>query len=239
MSDIFHSTMNKTDKIIVIGAGEFAEIAYEYLTYDSPYEVVAFSVERPYLKEPTLFSLPVVPFEELQERYNPAEHKFIVAVTFTQLNRVRTKLYHQAKEKGFSAASYISSQAFVWRNVEIGENCFIFEHNVLQYHARVGNNVVMWSGNHIGHRAVIKDNCFISSHVVVSGYCEVGESSFLGVNSCIADNKKVASDCIIGAGAVIMSNTKPGKVYKGNSSKAVLVDSYRVFGVQEPEHEVE
>jgi sugar O-acyltransferase (sialic acid O-acetyltransferase NeuD family) len=231
--------MEKTDKIIIIGAGEFAEIAYEYLTYDSPYEVVAFSVERPYLKQTALFSLPVVPFEQLQDLYAPAEHRFLVAVTFTQLNRVRTRLYQQAKEKGFVPTSYISSKAFVWRNVEIGENCFIFEQNVLQYHAKVGNNVVMWSGNHIGHRAVIKDNCFISSHVVVSGYCEVGESCFLGVNSCVADNKKIARDCIIGAGAIIMSNTKPGKVYKGNSSKPVQVDSYRVFNVEEPEHEVE
>jgi carbonic anhydrase/acetyltransferase-like protein (isoleucine patch superfamily) len=69
---------------------------------------------------------------------------------------------------------------------------------------------------------------------VISGYCEVGESCFFGVNSCVADNKKIARDCIIGAGAVIMSNTQPGKVYKGNSSKPVLVDSYRVFQVTEP-----
>ena len=231
--------MNKTDKIIIIGAGEFAEIAYEYLTYDSPYEVVAFSVESPYLEQETMQSLPVVPFEHLEEHYDPAEYKILVAVTFTQLNRVRTRLYQQAKAKGFAAVSYISSKAFVWRNVEIGENCFIFEQNVLQHHAKVGNNVVMWSGNHIGHRAVIKDNCFISSHVVVSGYCEVGESCFLGVNSCVADNKKIAPDCVIGAGAVIMSNTKAGKVYKGNSSKPVLVDSYRVFDVEGPGHEVE
>lgn len=231
--------MKKESKIVIVGAGEFAQIAYEYFTYDSPHEVVAFSVEQAYIKQPELFSLPVVAFEQLEELYDPAEYKVFVAVTFTQLNRVRTRLYHQAREKGFSTVSYVSSKAFVWRNVEIGENCFIFEHNVLQYHVKVGNNVILWSGNHIGHRAVIRDNCFISSHVVVCGYCEVGENCFLGVNSCIADNKKVARDCIIGAGAIVMSNTQPGKVYKGNSSKPVLVDSYRVFDVKESEREME
>lgn len=226
--------MEKKDKIVIVGAGEFAEIAYEYFMYDSPYEVVAFSVEKPYLKRDRLFSLPVVPFEDVQEAYDPSTHKVFVAVTFTQLNRVRTRLYHQAKEKGYGAVSYVSSRAFVWRNVELGENCFVFENNVLQYHVKVGNNVILWSGNHIGHRAVIGDNCFLSSHVVICGYCEIGESCFFGVNSCVADNKKVAKDCIIGAGATIMSDTEPGKVYKDNSAKPVLVDSYRVFGVEEP-----
>lgn len=226
--------MEKTEKIVIVGAGEFAEIACEYFTYDSPYEVVAFSVERPYLKQESLFERPVVPFEQLEERFDPRSHKVFVAVTFTQLNRVRARLYRQAKEKGFTPVSYVSSRAFVWRNVQIGENCFIFENNVLQYHVKVGNDVVMWSGNHVGHRSTIGDHCFLSSHVVISGYCDVGESCFFGVNSCVADNKRVAGDCIIGAGAIIMSNTRPGKVYKGNSAKPVEVDSYRVFGVEEP-----
>ena len=40
--------MEKEAKLVIIGAGEFAEIAYEYFTYDSPYEVVAFAVEKKY-----------------------------------------------------------------------------------------------------------------------------------------------------------------------------------------------
>ncbi len=37
--------MGKTRKLIIVGAGEFAEIAYEYFSYDSEYDVVAFAVE--------------------------------------------------------------------------------------------------------------------------------------------------------------------------------------------------
>ena len=51
------------EKLIIIGAGEFAEIAYEYFTYDSHYEIVAFSVEKDYIKNKNLLGLPVVPFE--------------------------------------------------------------------------------------------------------------------------------------------------------------------------------
>lgn len=223
----------KKEKLIIVGAGEFAEIAYEYFTYDSPYQVVAFSVEKDFLEKKELFGLPVVPFEELERLYDPLKHKIFVAVTYTQLNRLRTRLYKEAKRKGFSAVSYASSNAFVWRNVKIGENCFIFENNVVQYHVEIGNNVILWSGNHIGHRTKIKDNCFISSHVVVSGYCKVGENSFLGVNSCIADFTKIAKDCIIGAGAVIIKGTEEGKVYVGNPAKPLEKSSFAAFKVKE------
>lgn len=215
-----------SEKLVIVGDGEFAEIAYEYFTHDSPYEVVAFSVEKDYLQKDELFGLPVVPFEELQDHYSFDDYKVFVAVTYTQLNRLRTRLYNEVKKMGYSPVSYISSNAFVWHNAEIGENCFIFENNVIQYNVKIGNNVVLWSGNHIGHRTEIKDNCFISSHVTVSGYCKIGENCFIGVNSCIGGNKKVEDDCIIGAGAVLVKDTEKEKVYVGNPARPLEKSSF-------------
>jgi len=225
--------MKTKEKLVIVGAGEFAQIAYEYFTYDSPYEVVAFSVEKEFIKDKELFELPVVPFEELENLYDPLKYKVFVAVTYTQLNRVRTRLYKEAKQKGFSAISYVSSKAFVWRNVGIGENCFIFENNVIQYHTQIGNNVIIWSGNHIGHRTQISDNCYIASHVVISGYCEIGENCFLGVNCSLNDRIKIAKDCIIGNGAVVTKDTEQGKVYAGNPARPTDKSSFTVFKVNE------
>jgi sugar O-acyltransferase (sialic acid O-acetyltransferase NeuD family) len=220
-------------KLVIVGDGEFAEIAYEYFTHDSPYTVAGFTVERPYLTKSELFGLPVVPFEEVERHFDPSTHQSFVAVTYTQLNRVRARLYQAAKQKGYVPASYVSSRAFVWRNATIGENCFIFENNVVQYKASIGNNCILWSGNHVGHRAAVSDHCFISSHVVVSGYCEVGESCFLGVNSCVGDRVKIGRDCVIGAGSVIVQNTEAGKVYKGDRDGPSRVSSLTLFKVRE------
>ena len=221
------------EKLVIIGDGETAEIAYEYFTHDSPFQVAAFSVESQYLKKTELFGLPVIPFEKLEALFPPADFQVYAASSSTQLNRVRTRLYRAAKLKGYRAASYVSSRAFVWHNVEIGENSFIFENNVLQYHVKVGNNVILWSGNHIGHRTVIHDNCFISSHVVISGFCDIGENSFMGVNSCVADEVKIARDCVIGAGAVIIRDTEERKVYVGNPAKALAKSSFETFQVKD------
>ena len=61
-------------RIVIVGAGEQAEIAYEYFTHDSPYDVAAFAVEAAYRKRDELFRLPVVDFETLADSYPPGEH---------------------------------------------------------------------------------------------------------------------------------------------------------------------
>jgi sugar O-acyltransferase (sialic acid O-acetyltransferase NeuD family) len=225
--------MDESQKLIIVGEGEFGEIAYEYFTYDSPYDVVAFSAEKDYINKRTLFGLPIVSFEQLEDLYDPTLHRVFVAVTHTKLNKVRTRLYNEVKKKGFTPVSYVSSKSFVWRDVEIGENCFIFENNVIQRRVKIGNNVILWSGNHIGHRTMIEDNVFMSLNAVVGGYCVIGENCFIGINSSIADTKKVARDCIIGAGAVVIRDTEEGKVYVGNPAKPTKRSSYATFGVDE------
>lgn len=79
-------------------------------------------------------------------------------------------------KRGGRVASYVSSNAFVWRNVMIGENCFVLEGSGLHYCTKIGNNVTGWPANFVGYKTVVKDNCFISSHAAVSGFCEIGEN---------------------------------------------------------------
>ena len=227
------------DQLIIVGSGETAQIAYEYFTHDSPYEVVAFSVEKPFLQKNNLNGLPVVPFEEVENHFDPDIYAAHVAVSYTQLNRVRTRLYRQAKKKGYTLASYVSSHAFLWRTAEIGENCFVFEHNVIQHGVTIGNNVILWSGNHIGHQTIIKDNCYIASHAVISGYCQIDENCFLGVNCCLNDKIQIAKDCVIGSGAVIVRDTEAGKVYAGNPAKQLKKSSYESFQVKSNYNEMD
>lgn len=229
----------KEKRLIIVGDRAFAEIAYEYFTHDSGYEVVAFSVEREFLKRESLLGLPVMPFEELERDYDPSSHEVFVALTYARLNRVRTRLYHEAKGKGYNLARYVSSHAFVWRNASIGENCFIFENNVIQPFVRIGDNVIIWSGNHIGHHSTIGDNCFISSHVVVSGFVEVGRNCFLGVNSTIANDLHIAEDCVIGAGALVLQDTEKGKVYRGGGTKAGDATASSILSIRESDDEME
>lgn len=221
----------KKRKLVIVGDSAFAEIAFEYFDVDTDYEVVAFSVEQNYLKQEVFHELPVVPFESVQNKYPPQTHDIFVAIVYTQLNRLRARLVSQAKGKGYRLASYISPRAFIWRNVEIGEHCFIFEDNTVQPFVRIGDDVIIWSGNHIGHHSTIDDHCFISSHVVISGFCEIGENTFLGVNSTIANNVVIGRDNWLGPSTLITQNTEPGSLFKMDNTTPTKVSALRFFKV--------
>jgi sugar O-acyltransferase (sialic acid O-acetyltransferase NeuD family) len=223
----------KTKKLIIFGDSAFAEIAYEYFTYDSNYEVVAFTVSREFLKKDTLFDLPVVPFEEIASRYSPDQHEMHIALVYNQLNRIRIQFYNEAKSKGYKLANYISSKAFVWRNVEMGDNCFIFEDNTIQPFVKLGSNNVLWSGNHIGHHSVIGSHNFISSHVVISGFCEIGDANFMGVNSTMGNNLKLGNDCLIGSFVHIVKHISNGSLIKGTPNKPDEISTWERFKIRE------
>jgi sugar O-acyltransferase (sialic acid O-acetyltransferase NeuD family) len=223
--------LEKNRLLIIAGDSAFAEVAYEYFTHDSSYEVVAFAVERPYLTKTNLFNLPVVPFDELPHWYDPSLHSIYVAVVYTELNRLRTRLIENAKQMGFEPASYISSQAFVWRNAQIGEHCFIFENNVIQPFVKIGNNVVLWSGNHIGHHSIIEDNVFVASQAVISGFVTIGRNSFIGVNSTVSNNVRIQTDCVLGAAALIGKDLAENTVARGITSEG-SGNSRRLFKVK-------
>jgi sugar O-acyltransferase (sialic acid O-acetyltransferase NeuD family) len=200
-------------RVVIFGIGEFAQVARVYLTEDSPHEVVAFTVNERYVADPELDGCPVVPFERIEAEYPPGDFAMFVAIGFSRVNQARAEIYAECKRLGYELITYVSSRATTWGDLDIGENSFVFEDNVIQPFAKIGNDVVLWSGNHIGHHAVIGDHCFITSHVVVSGGTTIGAHTFIGVNATLRDHIKIGPSNVIGAGAIIMHDTDPEDVF--------------------------
>jgi len=142
-----------------------------------------------------------------------------------QMNRVRQEIFAALKSRGYELISYVSSRATHFPKTPIGENCFVLEDNTIQPFASIGDNVVIWSGNHIGHHSVVRNHAFITSHVVISGHCDVGPNSFLGVNATIKDQVTLAEGTLVGMGAIIGKNTEPWSLYKADATRASRVSS--------------
>jgi sugar O-acyltransferase (sialic acid O-acetyltransferase NeuD family) len=203
--------MGKIRKVIIFGTGMLAELSNVYFKTDSDYEVVAFTKDMP--EEKTFCDLPVVDFKDVEIIFEPTEYHLFIPMSAKECNKIRKRKYEEGKVKGYSFASYISSRATILPESFIGENCFILENNVIQSFAKISDNVVLWSGNHIGHHSEIGKHCFLTSHVVISGRVTIGECCFFGVNSSVRDDIKIADDNIIGVNAVIMKETRPGQVF--------------------------
>lgn len=219
------------NKVIIFGIGDISQIAHLYLSESDGYEVIAFTMDRDFIQENIFFNLPVVPFGDLEQHFNPQEYKLFIPLSYTKVNKLREQKYLEAKEKGYSFISYIHPKATVASNAKIGENCFIFEDNTIQPYVTIEDNCILWSGNHIGHHSTIKAHCFIASHVVISGGCEIGENTFIGVNATLRDHIKIGKSNVVGAGALILGDTEDNKVYMATPTEPSKVPSNRLRGI--------
>lgn len=215
-------------KLVIFGAGDIAQLAHFYFQHDGGREIVAFTVDDAYMDAATFCGLPVVPFSELASRYPPTDFDMFVALSYAKLNAIRCEKYLVCKALGYALASYVSSRATCFPNVSYGENCFILEDNTLQPFVKIGSNVTLWSGNHVGHHSTVGDHCFVSSHVVISGGVSIGDFCFIGVNATLRDHVTIGEKSVIGAGALILGDVEPLGVYIGSASERSRIPSNRL-----------
>ncbi len=208
------------NRVIIFGLQDFASLAHFYLREDSEFEVSAFTVSKDYLPaEPVFEGKPVVAFEELEQHFAPQEYHLFAPMSPRGMNRVRAAIYREGKVRGYRFISYVSSRATVFRGTPIGENCFILEDNTIQPFTWIGDNVILWSGNHVGHHTTIGDHVMLSSHVVVSGHCAIEPHCFLGVNATIRDGTRLGEGTLVAMGACIGRDTEAWSVYQGNPAR--------------------
>jgi UDP-3-O-[3-hydroxymyristoyl] glucosamine N-acyltransferase len=168
-----------------------------------------------------------VPFDEVERSHPPATRSNFVPMSL-RMNHLRAEKYAEARRRGYSLISYVSSRATTWPGFECGDNCFILEDNTIQPFVRIGNDVVMWSGNHIGHHSTIEDHVMITSQVVVSGCCTIGQYCFFGVNAAVRDETTVAHDTLVGMGVTIQQDTQAFEVYRADAVAPARVRSDRI-----------
>lgn len=212
------------NKIIIFGIKDLSDLARFYIDeeyepfYGKDYKVEAFTLTRSHITTTHHNGLPIHSWENIVAIYPPSEYLLFAPIAD---NKFRTKIYEEGKKKGYEFYSYISPYCTSF-SPSIGENCFIQEDNTIQPFTSIGNNVIMWAGNHIGHHSIIEDNVFFTSHVVMSGHCHIKQGAFLGVNSCIRDGVTIGENSIIGMGSVVTKNIPDNETWIGSPAKQKL-----------------
>ncbi|MFQ5427963.1 MAG: acetyltransferase [Thermodesulfobacteriota bacterium] len=218
-------------KVIIFGIGRGAEVAYKYITRDSPHEVCAFTVDEKYLTANEFQGLPVVAFENIESAFSKTEYKMFIPLGFESMNRVRYLKYCEAKKKGYGFISYVHSSLNIIDPPNVGENCFILENQSINLDVTIGNNVVIWSGNQIGDSSVIMDNTWISSHVCIAGDVRIKPFCVIGINASISNNITIEEECYIGANAIIAKDTVPKGVYIVENTKKAALPSDKFMAI--------
>jgi sugar O-acyltransferase (sialic acid O-acetyltransferase NeuD family) len=206
-------------KVILFGTKQTAELANYYLEEDSDLEVVAFSVHGENIESDVFCGKPVLPFEDLPELRSPDDFLLFAPMMAGNVNGRRLQIFKKGQEYGYKFASYISSKATILTK-NIGVNCFILENNTIQPFVKIGNNCVLWSGNHIGHHSEVGSSTFITSQCVISGNSVLKERCYLGVNSTLTDQCILEKGVMITMGSVLtIKKTEAWGVYSGNPAR--------------------
>lgn len=214
-------------KIIIFGTGKGADIATRYFRHDTGHEIVAYTTHAKYITGDQFNGLPVVPFEEVEQKYPPVEYLMFAPLGYDQMNKLRQQVYEEGKQKGYSFATYVHSSVKTIEPLVVGENCFILENQTINLDVKIGNNVTMWSSNQVGDRSVIEDHVWISSEVCISGDVHVKSNSVLAVNCTISNNVVIERENFIGACALIIKSTQPQDVYLVSGTPKAPLNSER------------
>lgn len=212
-------------KIVLFGTGIQAQDVHLLLTHDSDYEVVAFTADRDGMTDSVFLGLPVVPFDEVEDRYPPDAYGMHICVQYQGLNKVRAEKYAQAKAKGYRLVTYISPRATTWPGLEVGDNCIIGPNSTVYSSCKIGDNVLIGTGCIIPHNTTIGDHCFVAAGVVFSGWVTVEPYCYIGTGAVLRNNITLGRETVVGAGALILENTKPQSVYMGKSAEVLPITS--------------
>ena len=88
-----------------------------------------------------------------------------VALGFSGVNRPRAEKYARASQR-LRADQLRQLTGSILGDSRLATTASS-SRQTIQPFVRIGSNVTLWSGNHIGHDATIGDHCFIASHVVI------------------------------------------------------------------------
>ena len=198
--------------VIIFGNLASASTSKYYLETDSPYQVLAFTVDELHLTASKYEGLNVIPFDKIHKEFPPNEVSFLFPAGYQHDNPRNTNIFRRSryeliKSLGYEFISYISSKAIVASNAQLGDNVLIYEGAIVQPFVQIGNNTIIRSGVNVGHHCTVGDHSFVSAEVTIGSKTQIGTQVFVGLNSTISNSIKVADSAFIGANSFINRDT--------------------------------
>lgn len=214
-------------KLIVVGTSKFSRMLKEYIN-DLGIEVIAYAVDREFIKSNEIDGIPVIAIDALNETYSPKDVQLVLGIGYTQLGNLKREIFERCKKMNYHFFNYVHPTAVIDKTVEIGEGNLIFENVVIQKHAKMGSGNLLFSNAVIMHDNQIGSFVTFGAGSVSNGFVEVQDCCFIGANATIRDGVTIGKNTLVGAGAYVNRSTKentavlPARSFYKNDSGILL-----------------
>ncbi len=214
-------------KLVLFGLGKIADVALQHFLRDGEFEVVALCCDSEWIGKGQAVDArwPVLPFETIEQHFDPAQVQMHVALGYHDLNGLRAARAAQARAKGYRLANLISRRADVGPWLQLGDNCMLLDGVGVQPGARIGNNVSIWNHTLIGHHSVIEDDVWIAAGATLGGSVRIGARSFIGLNATIGGEAQLGAQCFVGGGALVLKSAPDKSVFVQPGTDRFRLDS--------------
>jgi sugar O-acyltransferase (sialic acid O-acetyltransferase NeuD family) len=189
-------------KILIFGTTDLAELVYFYIQKDKLHTPAAFTTHKQYLKQNTLFNLPVVPFEDIAKNYSPKEFSIALCIGYTKVNEARKKIFYEIKERGYQIENIIFSSSRVETD-NMGEGNIILPYAAIDPFCKIGNGNIFYPNSLLSHHSAMGDFNFIAVNACIAGNVTIHDNNFIGANATIKNGATIGSYNLIGANAYV------------------------------------
>ena len=217
--EVFMHRENKQDFVnVIIGANNYANQLRHEIEIETSMKVDAFATYKDYKTIDCLDGLKVESFEDLSSIYSQKKINVLIAIGYSQKNKIREKVFLDCKKLGFNVLSYISPRANVYSS-QIGDG------SIIRAGAHVGDNVKLGCCCIVNCAAVLTHDInagkfnFFGARCCFGGGSDIGDYCFFGLNSTIKNRLHIADYTLIGAGANVIHDTILDGTYVGNPAK--------------------
>lgn len=175
------------EKFLIVGAGGFGRVTLEHAIKEYDY---AFVDDGKSIDEEINGVKVVGGVKDLPSLFT--EYKKIVLSIGN--NKIREKVYKQAKKIGFGFPKIVVDSAYISLFATVGEGCVVLNNVVIQNGSKVGNATILNPGMEVHHDSSVGSFCCIYTNSVVRTYARVEDGVKLGSNVTIKNESIVYKD---------------------------------------------
>ncbi len=201
--------MKKNENLLLLGGGGHCRSCIEVIESTGQWRIIG--IVDPNLPPGSmLYGYPVLGGDDHLAQWRDRASYALVTVGQIHTAQVRQRLFAWLTENGFSAATVISSRAYVSPRARIGAGTIVLHDALINAGSIVGENCIVNTKALIEHDCRVGAHCHIATGARVNGTVRIGAGSFIGSGAIVVNDVVLPENSFIRAGELVRRSCAEG-----------------------------
>jgi sugar O-acyltransferase (sialic acid O-acetyltransferase NeuD family) len=177
--------------IILIGAGGHCRSCIDVIEQENKYKILGI-IDNDQSLPSSVLGYPVIGGDDDLPLLRDQCDNALITVGQIKNADIRIKIFKQLKKLDYILPVIISPDAYIARDVLIGEGTIVMNRAMVNCCARIGGNCIINSQALVEHDACLGDHCHIATGAIVNGGALIADEVFIGSQSVVVQEAEIA-----------------------------------------------